>query len=104
MLPSFFAGMPPSDDYCLRRSPSTSTAILPKAVPLDGAGYRSGTWPLHSERSFVMALSAVGVHCTWRIRFKHRVCIPERRCRPVRIRSEEHTSELQSLAYLVCRL
>src|SRR2546425_5702299 len=25
-------------------------------------------------------------------------------CRPVRRRSEEHTSELQSLAYLVCRL
>src|SRR2546425_3483552 len=27
-----------------------------------------------------------------------------RGCLPVRIRSEEHTSELQSLAYLVCRL
>src|SRR5687767_15323222 len=25
-------------------------------------------------------------------------------CRELRIRSEEHTSELQSLAYLVCRL
>src|SRR5229473_5130547 len=26
------------------------------------------------------------------------------RCAPTRARSEEHTSELQSLAYLVCRL
>src|SRR2546425_5044230 len=29
---------------------------------------------------------------------------PDRRSRGVRSRSEEHTSELQSLAYLVCRL
>src|SRR5205823_9244506 len=29
---------------------------------------------------------------------------PGRRARAARVRSEEHTSELQSLAYLVCRL
>src|SRR3712207_8865492 len=29
---------------------------------------------------------------------------PDRHCRRVRVRSEEHTSELQSRQYLVCRL
>src|SRR5687767_15750678 len=31
-------------------------------------------------------------------------CTPTSRCIPLPKRSEEHTSELQSLAYLVCRL
>src|SRR2546423_5957929 len=39
-------------------------------------------------------------------RQRHRAWSPERRRNRIgpRIRSEEHTSELQSLAYLVCRL
>src|SRR5687767_15342067 len=35
---------------------------------------------------------------------RRRAIPPPPRCRPARARSEEHTSELQSLAYLVCRL
>src|SRR2546425_9267363 len=31
-------------------------------------------------------------------------CVPRHAARPGQLRSEEHTSELQSLAYLVCRL
>src|SRR5205823_7919963 len=37
----------------------------------------------------------------WRVRLVH---WPISKKRPAQTRSEEHTSELQSLAYLVCRL
>src|ERR1041384_5787135 len=35
---------------------------------------------------------------------RHRAGVPHARAARSRMRSEEHTSELQSLAYLVCRL
>src|SRR2546425_9091662 len=34
----------------------------------------------------------------------HSLAVNASRCPPIESRSEEHTSELQSLAYLVCRL
>src|SRR3989441_7265569 len=36
--------------------------------------------------------------------FHGKICFMASTCSPSRLRSEEHTSELQSLAYLVCRL
>src|SRR3712207_7598094 len=35
---------------------------------------------------------------------RHRLSFHQCRCMPQKIRSEEHTSELQSRQYLVCRL
>src|SRR2546423_11122570 len=40
-------------------------------------------------------------HSVWN---RGAACVPRSRCRRATCRSEEHTSELQSLAYLVCRL
>src|SRR5205823_3144866 len=39
-----------------------------------------------------------------RIRYRYDGALHEAESPPARLRSEEHTSELQSLAYLVCRL
>src|SRR5262245_63505513 len=40
----------------------------------------------------------------WSAAWCARRCAGSRRCRPTARRSEEHTSELQSLRHLVCRL
>src|SRR5687767_15458776 len=43
-------------------------------------------------------------HRSWQRRFAHSAAIASASGRIAASRSEEHTSELQSLAYLVCRL
>src|SRR3989441_4028952 len=52
-----------------------------------------GVVPLHAREQLVVDVAA---------RVRDRVGVFERHL--LRVRSEEHTSELQSLAYLVCRL
>src|SRR2546425_6454236 len=65
----------------------SSPLILPWKIPVDP------TDPGAISRKFMMSRPLIGKLAIW---FELRV-LPE-------VRSEEHTSELQSLAYLVCRL
>src|SRR5205823_10222225 len=77
------------DDHCSRRLSEHSSLFLCAAC-CRIATYKTGEWnrPAHRQRP---AISDFG----WRTR---------QFLRWHRRRSEEHTSELQSLAYLVCRL
>src|SRR5687767_15778990 len=67
------------------------------SAPLIGPRVRSARLPARWRRRPSSSLPLLGAHRPLTRR--------RRRCRPhPRSRSEEHTSELQSLAYLVCRL
>src|SRR2546425_2090036 len=85
------------------------TMTRPARGALDGAArYPASRWPSSAVRVMVkpMASSSLSALSTdpWRIGLRNPLDNPP----PVRhflpTRSEEHTSELQSLAYLVCRL
>src|SRR2546425_11593975 len=71
------------------------TLSLHDALPISAAsrdGPRGVRTRGHPGARLAAGLGATGNH------------VPEEAARGSRLRSEEHTSELQSLAYLVCRL
>src|SRR5205823_14634576 len=102
--PSLLLSPPPPRLPCPRSFPTRRSSDLPRHAPVRGGlrSLRAGRPPRPAgEVATGRRLPACG-------RGRHRGRRPHAgRRRPVATspaRSEEHTSELQSLAYLVCRL
>src|SRR5687767_15227260 len=80
-------------------------------IPIRVQHHRPASGRKHpAPERILFAVAALGGHdksrdsLTLRMRFRPQESIQNQCLRQWRSRSEEHTSELQSLAYLVCRL
>src|SRR2546425_581242 len=107
--------VPNREIFALWRSYLASRPSCGQQSPLWSSSERA-RWPVadllcsyvyqgFSKFTVLHLAPAAGLDSTYLIRtLVARVSRPEQDVQPLAVRSEEHTSELQSLAYLVCRL